>query len=149
MLQALTGARRRTAVLAVIMTGALAGTAAAATGDLTLNDTAPLSPGHLHATLGGTITCAPGSSTFLSGQISQAKGGNGYGSAQVSCTGSPQAYSIDVASASGPFPFGGGPFKAGKASAQVSYQICTIPPDPWTFPTCTSEYVDGVIRLTK
>jgi len=147
MLHVLTGTRRRTAALAVILTGAIVATAAAAPGDLTLNATAPLSPGRLHATLSGTITCAPGSSTFLSGQIVQAKGGSGFGSTQASCTGSPQPYSIDV-SASGS-PFGGGkPFKAGKASAQVSYSICTTPPFP-EFPTCTFEYVDAIIRLTK
>jgi hypothetical protein len=49
---------------------------------------------------------------------------------------------MDVASGS---PFGAsGPFKAGKASAQVSTTVC----DPMTF-MCSSNYVDAVIRLKK
>jgi hypothetical protein len=143
MLHVFTGARSRTALLALVLTGALTGIASAAAG-LTIDDTAPLSPGRLHATLSGSITCDAGGSPYLSGQISQTKGANGFGSTQLTCTGSPQRYTIDVGTSG--FPFGGGgPFKAGKASAQVSYSTCT---DPF-FPICTTQYTDAIIRLKK
>jgi hypothetical protein len=144
MFHVLTGARSRTALLALVLTGVLAGTAAAAAG-LTIDGTAPLSPGRLHATLSGSITCNSGSSTYLSGQISQTKGGSGFGSTQITCTGSPQAYTIDVGASGFPFGGSGAPFKAGKASAQVSYSTCT---DPF-FPICTTQYTDAIIRLKK
>ncbi|MEY2442146.1 MAG: hypothetical protein QOJ46_1572 [bacterium] len=144
MLHVLTGTRSRTALLALVLTGVFAGTAAAAAG-LTIDSTAPLSPGRLHATLSGSVTCNPGDSTYLSGQISQTKGASGFGSTQITCTGAPQHYTIDVGANGFPFGGGGGPFKAGKASAQVSYSTCT---DPF-FPICTTQYTDAIIRLTK
>jgi hypothetical protein len=136
----------RSAILAVALSGALGSTASAAVTDMTIDDTAQLSPGMLHATLTGSLRCDPGDfSPFfssLSGQISQSKGGSGFGSAVPTCDGTPQPFSMDVASGG---PFGGSaPFKAGKASAQVSTTVC----DPMTF-ICSSNYVDAVIRLKK
>ena len=128
------------------LAGACSTTASAAVTDLAIDDTAQLSPGMLHATLTGSLRCDPGDfSPFfnsLSGQISQGKGGAGFGSTVPTCDGSVQPFSMDIASGS---IFGGsGPFKAGKASAQVSVSTC----DPITF-LCSSQYVDAVIRLKK
>jgi hypothetical protein len=143
-LNAVRSARWRAAALGLVAAAGIAGTASAAITALTMNDTAPLSPGMLHATLSGTIACDPGSSSYVSGQIVQSKGTTGYGYGTVTCDGTPQAYAIDV-SAGGGFPgTGGGAFKAGKANAQVSTSSC----DPITW-LCTSRYVDAQIRLTK
>ena len=136
----------RAAVAAIAMTGALAGvmvgSASAAVNELTVDSTAALSPGHMHATLTGSVTCDPGMNALLNGQIVQPKGGSGFGGISVVCTGTPQPYSIDVSSGGifGPAAV----FKAGKASAQVSTQQC----DPFTW-VCSSTYTDAIIRLTK
>ena len=135
----------RSAILAVALAGALSTTASAAVTDLDRRQ-AQLSPGMLHATLTGSLRCDPGDFspyfTSLSGQISQSKGGGGFGSTVPTCDGTVQPFSMDIASSS---PFGGAaPFKAGKASAQVSTSTC----DPMTF-ICSSNYVDAVIRLKK
>ena len=136
----------RSAILAVALAGAFSTTASAAVTDLTIDDSAQLSPGMLHATLTGSLRCDPGDfSPFfnsLSGQISQSKGGGGFGSTAPTCDGTVQPFSMDIAS-SGPFG-GSAPFKAGKASAQVSSSTC----DPVTF-ICSTQYVDAVIRLKK
>jgi hypothetical protein len=140
-LHAVKAVRWRAAALGLVAAAGMAGTASAAVTTLTMNDTAPLSPGMMHATLSGTIACDPGSSPFISGQIVQSKGASGFGSTAVTCDGTTQAFSIDVTSGIfGPT----GVFKAGKASAQVSTSTC----DPFTW-VCTSKYVDGQIRLTK
>jgi hypothetical protein len=132
----------RPLVLALALTGAGATTASAAVSDLTLDPTAQLSPGHLHATLTGSITCDFGDNPFISGQIAQPKGASGFGSTQAVCDGTTQPFAIDVSSGIfGP----AGVFKAGKASAQVSTSSCD-PTMPWM---CTTQYVDAVIRLTK
>ena len=147
MLHALMRATWRPAVIALALVGAFSATASAAVSDLTINDTAKLSPGMLHATLTGTIRCDPGDlSPFyssLSGQITQAKGASGYGGVMPTCDGTVQPFSIDVSSG-GILGGGGGPFKSGKANAQVSTTTC----DPLYF-ICTSTYVDAVIHLTK
>jgi hypothetical protein len=147
MSHALKSARWRPAVLAVVLVGALGGTAQAAVTNLTLDPTAQLSPGALHATLTGTITCDLGDSPSFSGQIVGSKTTpGGYGTAIAVCDGTSERYAIDV-STSAPFPFPTaptGPFKAGKAAAQVTASIC----DYWTF-TCTTKYVDGQIKLVK
>ncbi|MEA2220017.1 MAG: hypothetical protein QOJ35_2643 [Solirubrobacteraceae bacterium] len=142
----LRSARLRPAVLAVVLVGALGGTAQAAVTNLTLDPTAQLSPGALHATLTGTITCDAGDSPSFSGQIVGSKSQpGGYGTAIAVCDGTSEPYAIDVSS-SAPFPFptASGPFKAGKTSAQVTASIC----DYWTF-VCTTKYVDGQIKLVK
>ncbi len=133
----------RAAVLALVLTGALAASAAAAVSELTIDPTAQLSPGRLQATLTGTVTCDPGTTAFLDGQIVQPKDASGFGFTQVTCDGTAQAFAIDVRA--GGF-FGGSPgvFKAGKASAQVSTFQC----DPVTW-MCTSQSIDAIIRLTK
>lgn len=144
MLNAFKGRRLRTAILALVMTGALGGTALAAVSNLTLDRTAALSPGRLHATLTGTVTCDPGDSAFLNGQIVQTRNASGFGSTQAVCDGTSHRYAIDV-SIGGFFPgTPAGVFKAGKANAQVSTYIC----DPFT-PICTPKYTDAVIRLKK
>jgi hypothetical protein len=132
----------RAAVLALVLTGALAASAAAAVSELTIDPTAQLSPGRLQATLTGTVTCDPGTTAFLDGQIVQPKGASGFGFTQVTCDGTAQAFAIDVRRGF----FGGSPgvFKAGKASAQVSTFQC----DPVTW-MCTSQSTDAIIRLTK
>jgi len=142
LLHAVTASPWRATILAVVLTGALAGSAAAAVSELTIDPSAQLSPGHLHATLTGTVTCDPGTTSFLSGQIVQSKGASGFGSASVSCDGTPQRYAIDVST--GGFIAPAAVFKAGKANAQVSNFAC----DPPTF-ICTSTYTDAPIRLTK
>ncbi len=144
-LNAVTSRPWRSALLALVLTGALGGSALAATSELTIDPTAQLSPGKLHATLTGTVTCDPGQQAFLTGQIIQPKRATGSGSTSVACDGTPQPYSIDVSTGGGfPFPIPtSGVFKAGKASAQVSTTSC----DP--FFNCTSQYTDAVIRLTK
>lgn len=136
------GRPRWAALLALALTALLAATAYAAVSEITIDRTAELSPGHLHATLTGTVTCDAGETVFLSGQIIQPKGASGAGFTQVVCEGTPQPYSIDV-STGGSFPFPpSGVFKNGKASAQVSSTRC----DPLTF-TCTTRYTDAIIRL--
>ena len=131
----------RPALIALALAGAGAAPASAAVTDLSMDPTAQLSPGHLHATLTGSITCDSGDNPFISGQILQPKGASGFGSAQVVCDGTSQPFAIDVTSGI----FGAtGVFKAGKASAQVSTSSC----DPITW-LCTSKYVDGTIRLLK
>jgi hypothetical protein len=137
------------ALLAVLVTGALAGNASAAISQLTLGPTAELSPGHLHAYVTGTITCDPGDNVSLSGQVIQSKGASGFGSAATPpvCDGTPQPYTIDVGGGSFPFPGStSGVFKPGKASAQVTASVCT----PFPFPgPCSTMSTDAIIRLTK
>jgi hypothetical protein len=133
----------RPLVLALSLTCALAGTASASVTSLSLDPTAQLSPGYLHATLTGSITCDPGDNPSISGQIVQPKTASGFGWANaLACDGTPQPFAIDV-STSGILG-AAGTFKAGKASAQVSASIC----DPWFF-VCSSMYVDDTIRLVK
>jgi len=137
----------RPAVLAVVLAGAFCASAQAAVTNLTMDPTAQLSPGGLHALLTGTITCAPGDAPSLSGQVIGGKNEtSGFGSGVATCDGTSQPYTVDVGS-SGGFPFPGvtsGPFKAGKATAQVTAQIC----DFMTF-ICSTTYVDGQIKLVK
>ncbi|MDX6683844.1 MAG: hypothetical protein QOG94_3883 [Solirubrobacteraceae bacterium] len=138
----------RSALLALVLTAALGATAQAAVTGLTLDPTARMSPGALHATLAGTITCAPGDLPSFSGQILQTgkNGASGFGSATPVCDGTSQRYAIDVSTNGGfpfPFPTSGGPFKAGKAIGQVTTSICD-----WMGP-CVTKYVDGEIRLIK
>lgn len=137
----------RSALLALLLTAAMGATAQAAVTELTLDPTAQLSPGALHAVLTGTMTCAVGDNTSLSGQVIQGKNtSTGYGSAIGTCDGASHPYTIDVSTGGGfPFPFpSNSPFKAGKAIAQVTASIC----DPWVM-ACTTKYVDGEIRLIK
>jgi hypothetical protein len=143
----------RAAILAVVMTGALGGVASAAVSQLRLDPSAQLSPGRLHAYLTGTITCDPADNISLSGQVVEPDSANGYGYTTHVCNGTPQTYTIDVASG-GSFPGGStGIFKPGKASAQVMSLICNLPPspspspDPFPFPTCSMTYTDAIIRL--
>jgi hypothetical protein len=138
------------ALLSVLAICAFAGPASAAVTQLTLDPSAALSPGHLHAYLTGTITCDVGDSVSLSGQVAQPKGASGWGymTAPPVCQGTPQPYTVDVGG--GAFPFPGstsGVFKAGKASAQVTASVC----DPFPFPGggCSSTSTDAMIRLTK
>jgi len=131
----------RPALLALALTGAFATTASAAVTQLSIDPTAQLSPGLLHATLTGSITCDNGDYPYISGQVVQ-KSTSGFGSTNAVCDGSAQPFSIDVSS--GIFG-GGGAFKPGMANAQVSTSIC----DPWFAWPCTTTYADDVIRLVK
>jgi hypothetical protein len=126
----------RTAVLATVLTGAMAGSAFAAVSDLTMDTTAALSPGHLHATLTGTVTCDAGTTVFLSGQIVQSGVASGYGGSSLACDGKAQEYNVDVSTG------GSGVFKTGRANADVSTTECTEV-------ACTTKYVDAIIRLTR
>jgi hypothetical protein len=143
------------ALFTIFVTGAFAGAASAAVTQLTLDPTAKLSPGRLHAYLTGTIACAPGDAVSLSGQVVQANGANGFGSVTHVCLGMEQAYTIDV-SAGGGFPgISAGIFKPGKASAQATSSVCDLfpfpdplPPFP-PFPSCSTMYTDAIIRLQK
>jgi hypothetical protein len=139
-LNAVKASRWRTAILATVLTGALAGSAFAAVSGLTMDSTAALSPGHLHAVLTGTVTCDAGTTVFLNGQVVQRRNVNvnvnGYGFTSVACNGTSQRYALDVSTG------GSGVFKVGKANAEVSTTECTEV-------TCTSKYVDAVIHLTR
>lgn len=124
--------------LALCLVGALAGNASAAVSSITIDSSAQLSPGHLHVTLTGTVTCDPGTTASLSGKvISRSASGLGY--TEVACDGTPQAYAIDVSSPTFPPTV----FRAGKATAQVSSMTCGL-----TWP-CTTIYTDATIRLVK
>lgn len=137
------------ALLAVFMTGAFAGTASAAVSRLTLDPSAKLSPGLLHAYLTGTITCDPGDNVSLSGQVVQANSASGYGFTTSVCDGIEQAYKIDVSTGGG-FPgISTGVFKPGKASAQATASVCDPFPIPEPFPGCSTMYTDAIIRLQK
>jgi hypothetical protein len=134
----------RPLALAVALTCACAATASAAVNSLSLDPTAQLSPGQLHATVTGSITCDYGDNLSITGQVVQSKA-SGYGYTPVSsCDGTSQPFSIDVSASGGIFGVPGGAFKPGKASAQVSTSIC----DPFTW-ICTSKYADDTIRLVK
>jgi hypothetical protein len=130
----------RPAVLGLALTATLAATAFAAISTLTLDPTAQLSPGRLHATLTGMVTCDPSTTTFLTGQVIQPKVASGFGTTTAVCDGTAHPYTIDVSSG-GIF---GTPtvFKPGKANAQVSTAFCNVI-------ECTTEYTDAEIRLTK
>ena len=139
---------RRAATLAAIATAGMAGTASAAVSQLTIDPVAQLSPGHLHAYLTGTVTCDPGDSMSMNGQVAQPTGANGFGFGPGPvCDGTPQAYTVDVGG--GGFPFPGstsGVFKPGKASAQVTATVCP----PFPFPgICSTMSKDAMIRLAK
>ena len=124
--------------LALCLMGTLAGSASAAVSSITIDNSAQLSPGHLHVTLTGTVTCDPGTTASLSGKIIS-KSASGLGYSQVACDGTPQAYAIDVSTPSFPTPV----FRAGKASAKVSTMNCD---SMWQ---CTTVYPDATIHLAK
>lgn len=132
----------RPLVLALSCTCALAGTASAAVTDLSIDPTATLSPGHLHATVTGSITCDRGDNPSLQAKVVQPRTAIGFGFTGVGalCDGTPQPLSVDVSTGlAGP-----GAFKPGKASAELSTTIC----DFLTF-TCSTMYADDTIRLTN
>jgi hypothetical protein len=129
----------RAAILAIVMTAALAGSASAAVNEITIDPTAALSPGHLQATLTGTIACGSGSTLYLNAEIVQPRTTSGYGYTTVTCDGTAQAYAIDVSAGGFGAP---GVFKPGRASARVSTYVC----DEFT---CTPTSVDAIIRLTN
>lgn len=143
----LTAAFKRSALLALVATASFGATAQASVTNMTLDPTAQLSAGALHAILTGTIACAPGDSPSLSGQVIQGKNSTtGFGTATAVCDGTSHPYAVDVSTGGGfPFPFPTTfPFKAGKATAQVTASIC----DMWIM-TCATQYVDAQIRLLK
>jgi hypothetical protein len=123
----------RTAILALALTGVVAGSASAAVSALTLNRTAQLSPGRLHARVTGTVTCDSGTAAFLDGRIIQSGNTSGFGSTRIVCAGTPQNYAIDVSASASPFRPGG-------ASADVTSTECTDE-------QCTSTFTDALITL--
>jgi hypothetical protein len=127
-----------TAVIAsLVLAGALAGSASAAV-RITIDPTAKLSPGRLHATLTGSVSCDNyGGPTSLSGQIVQPGGAFGFGFTTVACDGTPHLYTIDVNAGMGMLS---GVFVPGPASAQVSQSSC----DPMG---CSTTYTDAMIEL--
>lgn len=128
----------RAGLLGIVLTGALAGSAFAAVSEITLDRTAQLSPGRLHATLTGTVTCDAGTTAFLNGRIVQPKQTSGFGSTSVQCVGTPQKYAIDVSTFDSVF-------RPGKANAEVSSTECA-PPE---FIECTTTFTDAKITLTR
>jgi hypothetical protein len=126
--------RWRVASLAVVLTGALAGSASAAV-TLTIDSTARLSPGRFHATLTGTVTCDAGSTLPLTGQIVQPNTTFGLGATSVVCDGTSRPYRIDVNAS-----IGSGVFEPGRASAQVSAFSCSLT-------SCGTTYIDALIDL--
>lgn len=125
----------RTAILALALTGAVAGSASAAVSALTLNRTAQLSPGSLHATLTGTVTCDSGTTAFLDGRIIQSGTTSGFGSTRIVCAGTPQRYAIDVSASTAAYQPGG-------ASADVSSIDCVDD-------QCTTTFTDALITLRR
>lgn len=125
----------RVAILAVVLTGAVAGSAFAAVSALTLDRTAQLSPTGLHATLTGGITCDAGTTTFLDGRIVQPQNTSAFGSTQIVCTGASQRYAIDVATSA--FVL-----RPGSASADVTALQCNET-------GCTSTVTDARITLRR
>jgi hypothetical protein len=121
-------------VLAIVLAGVLAAGAAAAV-LLTIDRNAQLSPGRLHATLTGTVTCDAGSTAELLAQIVQSNTATGFGRIVVPCEGTSQSYTIDVGAVADPY-------KSGQASAQVSMFACSEG-------TCTSTSTDAIIHLKK
>jgi hypothetical protein len=136
-LTAVIRARWCAAPLALVLTGALAGSASAAV-RITIDPTAKLSPGRLHATLTGSVACDyyPGGAA-LSGQIVQPGAASGYGSISAPCDGTPHLYTIDVSTGMG---MASGVFVPGPASAQVSQANC----GPMG---CDTTYTDAIINL--
>jgi hypothetical protein len=133
LLTAVTGSRWRVASLALVLAGALAGSASAAV-HITIDPTAHLSPGRLHVTLTGSIACdnVPGP-VGLNGQVIQQGGASGWGFTSVACDGMPHLYTMDVST-------GFAIFAPGPASAQVSQTTCG--------PVgCESMYTDAIIQL--
>jgi hypothetical protein len=130
--------RWRAGLLGIVLTGALAGSAFAAVSEITLDPTANLSPGRLHATLTGTVTCDAGTTAFLNGRIVQPRNASGGGGTSVQCAGTPQKYAIDVSTFDGVF-------KPGKANAEVSSFQCEQEP-PFN---CTQTFTDAQITLTR
>jgi hypothetical protein len=125
------------AIGSLALAGALAGSASAAV-RITIDPTAKLSPGRLHATLTGSVSCDNfGGPTSLSGQIVQPGGASGYGFATVACDGTPHLYTIDVNAGMGMLS---GVFAPGPASAQVSQSMC----GPMG---CDTAYTDAIIDL--
>jgi hypothetical protein len=139
----------RAAILAVVMTAALSGAASAAVTELTIDPTAQLSPGRLHAFVTGTLACDPGDTPSLSGQVIQSSGASGFGFATLpTCDGTAKPYMIDVGTGGG-FPGGqSGIYKPGKASAQVTTTVCEPADPPLPF-NCITTYTDAIIRLKK
>ena len=138
-------------LLTVVMTGALGGAASASVSELTLDASAQLSPGRLHAYLTGSINCNLGDNVSLSGQVVQSNSSSGFGSTTPVCDGTAHTYTVDV-SAGGGFPgTSTGIFMPGKASAQVTSSLCEPPPFPspfpFPFPGCSTMYTDAIIRL--
>lgn len=128
-----------TAVIgSLVLAGALAGSASAAV-RITIDPTAKLSPGRLHATVTGSVSCdnVYGGPTSLSGQIVQPGGASGFGSTTVACDGTPHLYMVDVSAGMGMLS---GVFVPGPASAQVSQSSC----DPMG---CSTTYTDAIIEL--
>ncbi len=128
--------------LALCLAGPLASSAFAAVSEITISPTAQLSPGRLHVTLTGTVTCDAGTTSYLNAQIVQARTGSGYGSTAVACDGTQQSYAIVVSSSGFTSPT---VFKHGKAAAQVSNVTC----EPFPSMTCTTKYADATIRLAS
>ena len=124
----------RIGVLAMVLAGILAASATAAV-TLTIDRNAQLSPGRLHATLRGTVTCDAGSTAELNAQIVQSSDATGFGRTVFPCDGTSQPYTIDVGAVSGPY-------KSGQASAQVSMFACSEI-------TCTPATTDAIIHLKK
>jgi hypothetical protein len=123
------------AILAVALTGAVAGSASAAVSRLTFDPTAQLSPGRLHATLTGTLTCDAGTTTFLAGRILQPRTVNGSGSDTITCSGTAQRYRFDV-------PAFDSVYSPGLAVVDVTATQCDDV-------QCTSTFADGQITLNR
>ena len=69
---------------------------------MTIDPTAKLSPGRLHATLTGSVSCDNfAGPTSLNGQIVQPGGTGGYGFIAVACDGTPHLFTMDVSTAMG------------------------------------------------
>lgn len=135
MLNAVKARPWRVAILAVVLTGAVAGSAFADVSRLTLDPTAQLSPGRLHATLTGAITCDAGTVAFLSGRVLQPRTISGSGFTSIACTGTSQRYTIDVSAFEGVF-------RPGRAVADVVATQCSDI-------QCTSTFTDAHITLNS
>jgi hypothetical protein len=132
LLTAVTDSRWRVASLALVLTGTLAASASAAV-KITIDPTAKLSPGRLHVTLTGSVSCDLAGPAQLSGQVIQQGGAAGFGFISAPCDGTPHLYTMDVSTN---FAI----FAPGPASAQVSQTTCG--------PVgCENTYTDAIIQL--
>jgi chitodextrinase len=123
------------AVLAMFIGSSPAG---ATINQFSVDRNATLAPGGTAVTLTGTITCAPGDTFFVVGQVFQQKNsaqGQNTNTTSPSCSGSSQTWQLTAQVQVGQ----SGPFHPGKASASTTASTCCA--------TQTNKTVGTVVQL--